>query len=524
MKYCDFELLPEYVVNGKIHWNVSGNGEICMGTKNGRTFIIKRNLHIRYPSKDLPKAVYEAYLAPALLLQKKQEKLRKLMKGLDYTKDGIVVEEENFWDTECMFTTVTAFIPDCLPGDYDFTRISQTEFIELAKNLMQRLEILHSRKVIHGDLKEKNVLVKKNSAGKYETYLIDFDTSYPTDEIPEFDLIGGTNGYQSPENLAYGTGSDEFTSDIITPATDVFTAAIVMHKWWTGAFPSIDLEKGCVGVAVYLEDKVDINSKFNVKIGPKCGATLISLINWMFAKEGSDRPTATQAIAVLNDEIPVPEKYHKGSDEKMFDVSLWDIHSLLISILSEEELRKLGVTAFKRVNEGKGNAGLKYKVVGADGAEKTLDVDGLVAEGYAKKKDAEIEAPWSEHEIEFEPADVIAAKGYIRIRKANQLYSKRYNITLKSGIEIDKSREWLISEGLAHLIVRSDVVTDTPWPEHGTEYNLENMAHFKIISISRVEIGGEHRYKLVYDIMVDGAPKVNDKVSGNNMKLMGLIK
>ena len=529
MDYYGYKVNPSFVDadKGIIKWVITGNGEYFIGKKGGKTFFVKRNIHVRYPDSSLPKSAYDLYKADADKLEGKQKKLKKLMGSLSWDKSHIVVEEDNFWDSDKKFVTVTACVPDALPDDYDFSVLSTDEYIGLALDFAKRLDLLHSRGVIHGDLKEKNVLVKEN-AGGYETYLIDFDTSYAADSIPGWESIGGTDGYQSPEVMLYGSDEGAAEPSTITYATDIFTTALIMHRWWTGLFPETDPEAhGKIGAAVYFDKSVEIDKKFDVKIGPACGATLMSLINWMLAKDPQKRPTAKQVISVLSDEIAIPDEFHKGKDDKPFDTSLWSIHVLAISLLSVDELKALGVKSFKRINGGKGYIGLKYKVVLNDGTEKSMSADDLVDAGYAKRLDAEIEEPWPEHEIEFEPADVISSKGYARIRKALQAYNKRYIITMQSGLEFDKGYAWLLSEGLAHakkLDAAVDVDLDTPWPEHGTQYVVENMARLHIIGISRVDIAGEHRYKLVYDVMIDGKQKINDRVPVNNMKLMGLIK
>ena len=87
----------------------------------------------------------------------------------------------------------------------------------------------------------------------------------------------------------------------------------------------------------------------------------------------------------------------------------------------------------------------------------------------------------------------------------------------------DKGYEWLISTGLAHPKVVM-IEADTPWPEHGDEYCTANMARLGVKSISRMEVGGEHRYRIVYNQIVDGENKVNERVPVNNIKLMGFIK
>ena len=523
MKYHgEYEVDSAFIEGGAIKWRLTGNGEYIIGTKGGRRYFIKRNMHVRYLSKGEPKAVYNKYKADADAIMGKQTSLRKSMSGLNCDGDHIVVEEANFWDDEKMFATVTSCISGALPDDYDYSVLSLEQFVGLAKSTAVMLQKLHAHGVIHGDLKEKNIVVVKDG-DEYIPYLIDFDSSYLASDIPNWESVGGTDGYHSPEVLLYALDEDAAESSTITTATDIFTLGVVMHRWWTGSFPSVDIDKGSVGAAVYLDKAVTINGKFNVKIGDMCGATLISLINWMFANEPSERPTAEQVVAVLSDELEVPEAYHRGNDEKPFDTELWEAHKLVADLYTVATLKKKGVKSFKRVNTGCGSTGLKYNVVLTDGTNKTLSVEEIVADGYAKRVKAQVGEPWDEHMIEFVSPDEISAKGYAKIAKTQLAFRKRYLVTTNTGREFDKGYEWLISEGLAKPKI-GEIEADTPWPEHGTEYVPENMAKLGIKSISRVEVGGEHRYRIVYREKIDGKNKVNDKVSANNLKIMGFIK
>lgn len=517
-----YEVKPEFLDGRTILWKITGSGEYILATKDGKTYFVKRNIHIRYPTKGEPKAVYDKYKVAAEALQKKQERLRMLMSGLDWTTDHVVVEEENFWDGEKMFTTVTPCIPDALPDTYDYSDIPLTAFIQLAKSAVTALDKLHNHGVIHGDLKGKNILVSFKG-GEYVAYLIDFDSSYPSDTIPDWESIGGSEGYQSPEVVLYGSDEGAAPRETITAATDIFSLGVVFHKWWTGKFPGIDLERGSVGAAVYLDKAVTIDKKFDVRIGDNCGATLQSLINWMFAKNSTDRPTAKQVLDVLDDKLEIPEEFQKGHDDKPFDVELWNAHKLIAELLTVSELKDMGVKSLKRVNERSGSASLKYLVVMNDGDERTMTISELCDAGYAKSKGAEVEAPWDDHFIEFEPADVIAKKGYAKICKVQIAFRNRYLITTATGREIDKGYEWLIAEGLAHPRTAS-IDVDTPWPEHGKEYCTDNMARLGVKSISRMEVGGEHRYKITYNEILDGKNKTNEGVPVNNLKLMGFIK
>lgn len=524
MKYNGiYEVDPAFIEDGSIKWRNTGNGEYILATKGGKKYFVKRNMHVRYPARDLPKAVYDKFKEEADALQNKQARLRQLMKGLTVSGDHIVGEEENFWDSEFMFTTVTQCIADALDDKFDYTKLNLDEFIKLATQSAEAVGKLHAHGVIHGDLKGKNILVTYKS-GVYTPYLIDFDSSYPADDIPEWEGIGGSEGYQSPEVWIYGVedAPDPKDKTTITTATDVFSLGIVFHKWWTGAFPDIDMERGSVGAALYFDRDVTIDKKFNVRIGDKCGATLQSLINWMIAKDPAARPTAKQVVQVLSDKLEVPEEFHQGSDAKPFDKELWDAHKLVAELLPVEELKK-ELKSLKRINEGSGSAGLKYRVVTHKGAEKVMTIGELCDAGYAKAKGAETDEPWEEHSIEFVDSVEIVKKGYAKIRKVQLAYKKRYLITTVSGREIDKGCDWLIAEGLARPKT-VEVEADTPWPEHGKEYSFENMARLGVKSISRMEVGGEHRYRIVYNEIVDGANKTNERVPVNNLKLMGFIK
>lgn len=523
MKYNGvYEVDPAFIDGGSIKWVNTGNGEYVLATRGGKKYFVKRNMHARYPSIGEPECVYKKYKAEATALENKQKRLRSLMKDLSWETDHIVVEEENFWDSEKMFTTVTPCITDALSDKYDYTVLSREEFINLAIQAARILNKIHTRGVIHGDLKDKNIIIR-HKGSSYTPYLIDFDSSYPADAIPDWEGIGGSDGYQSPEVLIYGSDEGAAGKETITYATDIFSLGVLFHKWWAGTFPGIDLESGSVGAAVYYDKAVTINKKFNVRIGDNCGATLMSLINWMFAKDPVERPTAGQVVDVLADKLEVPEIYHKGNDAAPFDKELWEAHKLVAELLSVTDLKKTGIRSLKRINEGSGSASLKYRVVARDGSEKNLTLSEICNAGYAKSKGAEIEEPWDEHMIEFESADVIVKKGYAKIRKAQLSFRKRYLITTVSGREIDKGYEWLLLEGLAHPKL-VEVSADTPWPEHGSKYNVEAMARMDVKSISRMEIGGEHYYKIVYNEIVDGKNTTIERVPAKNLKLMEFIK
>lgn len=522
MKFKGYDISAKYLLDDAIKWETTGSGQFIIGTKGGRTYFIKRNAHIRYPSSDINPKIYEKMYKKASDLENKQKEIARLMRGLSWDRDHVVVEEEHFWD-EQRFITITALVPNVVDSTESIAHISQEDFVALAVKTIKLLETIHSRGVTHGDIKPANIALSLD-CGELVPYLIDFDSSFPTGKAPERpDLddddaepgvpLFGTVGYFSPEILEYYAEDSDAPLSILTPATDIFSIAVVLHRWWTDNSPAYEKST----------KTFSINSKFNFKLGVNHGATLMSLLNWMLAMDYKERPTATQVINVLQDKESVPDKFHVGSDVKPFDATLWPTHAISIVLLSADELKAKGLKSFKKVDVGPGDVNKKYSVIGADGIEKICSIEELCSLGYAKRKDASIVEPWDGHFIEFASPAVISEKGYIKIGRATTPGRKLYCVTTASGLTFTQNEEWLLRQGLATPKVVA-IDSDTPWPEHGTEYDAIAMTRMGVIKISRVEFNGEHRYNITYDEIVDGAPKVIRNVSHKNVKLMGYIK
>ena len=513
MKYKGYDIEPKFInpETGKIDWTVwhTPNGSMIIGVKDGKKYLIKRNANVMRPSSDLPEESRRVFQETVDRHTSKQAKLKNLMKSLSMEANHIVNELDHFWDEEGLFTTVTRLVPGVLPDETDFSSLSREQFISLLKKSISFLVDLHNCGVIHGDLKTKNIVLTKEGS-ELVPYLIDFDSSYPASEIPDWDKIVGTDGYRSPELSLYSYDEGMAEPSVMTYATDVFTLAIIWHIWWTGLFPTVAEDGLYVGEAICTDVAVEINKKFDVKIGDTCGATLISLINWMFEKDFSKRPTAKDVLSVLNDEIAVPVDYHIGADAKPFDTEVWSAHKLAATLISVDSLKAMGLKSFKRINVGGGASGYKYQAIMADGSEKVLTLDEICELGYATRIAAKISDTWPDDRIEFEDPMVLSAKGIAKIEKVVLFFKKRYNITTISGRTYDKGAEWLVANGYAHPVVVS-IDSDTPWPEHGSAYNKERISAAGIVKITRAEVGGEKRYDYVKadGSEVKGAPAKN---------------
>lgn len=96
--------------------------------------------------------------------------------------------------------------------------------LKLGDNLLDALEAVHRRGILHLDIKPSNILMVGGRA-----ILTDFGISQPArDEDDPTTLDGvprGTVGYMAPEQAC---------GDFLTPRTDLFSTAIVLYEAYTG--------------------------------------------------------------------------------------------------------------------------------------------------------------------------------------------------------------------------------------------------------------------------------------------------
>lgn len=523
------------IVDGAIKWQATGSGAYIVADYKGEKYFVKRfTMGPRVPSKSIPEPVYSEQLGIAKWLENKQAEMRKLFKGLTVNRDHIVVEEENFWDDDNLFTTITRLIPNEAKG-FDFTALDQATFIKLCQDITLLIKKIHDAGVTHGDLKDKNILIQ-NSGDSLVPYLIDFDSSYPSDYATRKKADGKpmlaypvvfSEGFQSPEIAIYNF-EDEGVIDAatITCKTDIFTLAIIFHKLWTGNFPAVIGDSCAVGEAVYMDTPIKIDSKFNVSLGTTNDSKFSSLLMWMLAKEADKRPTAQQVIDALADKIDIDDVFETSDSAAKFDLEPHDLHKAALDIYTKETLKKKDVKCFAKITEG---GQYKYFVKLKDGTEKKLTADEVIECGYGKAKKITKCSLWEEDEktIELLSLDVISNLGIISIEPKTAGYKKFYFVALRAGGGYTTSAVGLVERGIARRKIISvdpefDIGSaDKPWSEHGVDYDQDALISRNVIKVEKVTEDGEQKYLLTFK---DDKGKRQNVVKISYMKIMKFIK
>ncbi len=161
----------------------------------------------------------------------------------------------------------------------------------LMKSVAHSLKILHDLRIVHGDLKPSNVLVKRTELG-YTSKLIDFDSSYIAGNPPSPEEIVGTINYYSPELLGYIQEAG-VRPDQLGVASDVFALGLIFTEFLTGAPPPFD-------APTFHEPAVAVRSGVTLTI-PRTGLLpeLADLVDRMLAADPVARPTIAQVHAAL---------------------------------------------------------------------------------------------------------------------------------------------------------------------------------------------------------------------------------
>jgi serine/threonine protein kinase len=104
--------------------------------------------------------------------------------------------------------------------------------ISILADACAALDYVHSRKLVHCDIKASNVLLDDQS----QCYLADFGMAASPAELAESGSRGGTIHYISPEQFASATDGPS-AATVVDARTDIYSLGVLMYELFTGEPP-----------------------------------------------------------------------------------------------------------------------------------------------------------------------------------------------------------------------------------------------------------------------------------------------
>ncbi len=285
------------VINGYLileDFKVVGAGlsKWTFAERGGRQFFIKEFLSPTYPDDAAPgsektKAKKRARCAA---FEAQHRGMQKALAPLSAYGGNLIVTLDFFrWGAKYYKVTEKVDAEDL--GVAGVAALEQRWQLVLMKSVAHSLKILHDLRIVHGDLKPSNILVKRTELG-YTSKLIDFDSSYIAGNPPPREEIVGTINYYSPELLGYIQEAGVLPAQLGV-ASDVFALGLIYSEYLTGSTPPFDVPR-------YHEPAVAARSGETLRT-PRTGVLppLADLVDAMLLTDPSKRPTITQIHATL---------------------------------------------------------------------------------------------------------------------------------------------------------------------------------------------------------------------------------
>lgn len=486
-------------------WKNSTCGKIAQAKRGGTRYFLKQyqtpvspidNGTLDAKTFANNKKLFEAFVA-------RRRRVNALIRPLAGSGGNIIIPCEDFI-IENHYAEASEFVDGAiakaeLPGI--LSSLSMDAKRLLMKTAAGALSSIHSKGVVHSDLKLENLLLVRNGAGNYVAKMLDFDSSFPLDDKP--DEIIGTIDYYSPELGAYVDAEDdsEEMAKFITEKTDIFSLGLIYHFYLAGEFPeAVNLterlqkrkEKGKV-----IYPWVALNSGCELKLSETIkNPKYISLISDMLSRDPKDRPTASAVLSRLN----APEI----ADGEVMLQEPWPEHRI---VLERTKIQADKIAALEKVIEGTQN---KYRLTHTSGKKETLTKEELLTRGYAKAAAPAVFAePWPQHKIEFD-RDILQRRGFISCEQATLHSIKGYNFFRADGSSTFFKVEMLVAMKYAKKLpgaaesttpvgggTAEVVVTDgvEPWPEHKIAFDMAAIRAKGFVSFARKTLGGVNGYE-----------------------------
>lgn len=296
-----------------------GMSKWAFAERGGKEYFIKEFLDPIYPIDGSPGSpkIKEAKRKQCAAFEAHHKKLKDALAGKSL-EGGNLIATRDFFRVGTKYYKVTEKIDVASLNIDQIAGLPIEKKVIVLRTVAHSLRILHNSRIVHGDMKPGNILIKATVTGDYTTKLIDFDNSFFSGDPPALaEEVVGDMVYYSPELGLYINGSKSVAAKDLQCKSDIFALGVIYHQYLTGRLPKFDQKKHrYVYIAVLNGEGIDIDSSIPPRIA--------KLIHSMLSHTPEDRPNIESVFAQLKSpdlllpvDVTVSSKFTSSTESKL---------------------------------------------------------------------------------------------------------------------------------------------------------------------------------------------------------------
>lgn len=233
-----------------------------------------------------------------------EKKCMDRYQALNDASDGNAVRVEAFFRSGSHYYVAMERVEAERLSVQEISRLPLDKKVNLCRIIAHSFMMLHKNHIVHADVKEQNILVKKTKKNSLTAKIVDFDCSFVEKRPPETeDELNGDQVYFSPEACLFLCGEEAR----LTSKLDVFALGILFHQYLTGELPGFNTSEYDYLHEAVLDDQP-------ARISPQIMEPFRTMITRMLLADPDQRCSMEDVWNIL---MPLPcKKYMEAKNRR----------------------------------------------------------------------------------------------------------------------------------------------------------------------------------------------------------------